>query len=96
MAKTIQQALEAFARGENHHAAELLGVHSTRGGFVFRVWAPNARAVSVTGDFNFWNPEDLPMKPIGCGVWEATSSFAKEGQAYKYCVTRADGSKLQK
>ena len=96
MAKTIQQALEAFARGENHHAAELLGVHSTRGGFVFRVWAPNARAVSVTGDFNFWNPEDLPMKPIGCGVWEATSSFAKEGQAYKYCVTRADGTKVYK
>ena len=63
---------------------------------MFRVWAPNARAVSVTGDFNFWNPEDLPMESIGCGVWEAVSSFAREGQAYKYCVTRADGTKVYK
>ena len=96
MAKAIINALEAFARGENHHAAGLLGCHPVSGGFVFRVWAPQARAVSVTGDFNFWNPEDLPMKPIGFGVWEATSSFAKEGQAYKYCVTRADGTTVYK
>ena len=93
---TKQLALEAFAKGENFHAGKLLGCHAQRGGFVFRVWAPKAKAVSVTGDFNFWNPEDLPMKPIGFGVWEAFSRHAREGQAYKFCVTRADGTTVYK
>ena len=66
-------------------------------GFVFRVWAPHAQAVSVTGDFNFWNEEDLPMHRLGSsGVWEAVSKFAKRGSAYKYCVTGANGSKVYK
>ncbi len=96
MSVAKKTALEAFCQGENFHAAKLLGCHPARGGFVFRVWAPKAAAVSVTGDFNFWNPEDLPMKPIGYGVWEAFSAFAQEGQAYKYCVTRGDGTQVYK
>lgn len=93
---TKQLALEAFAKGENFHAAKLLGCHAQRNGFVFRVWAPKAVAVSVTGDFNFWNSEDLPMKNIGFGVWEAFSSFAREGQAYKFCITHSDGTTVYK
>ncbi len=96
MAKTKAEALETFARGENFHAASLLGCHPMRSGFVFRVWAPRALGVSVVGDFNFWNSEDLPMKPIGFGVWEAYSAFAREGQAYKFCVTRPDGTAVYK
>ena len=74
-----------------------LGCHETDGGFVFRVWAPHAKAVSVTGDFNFWNAEDLPMRPLGeSGVWEAVSVYAQRGQAYKYCVTGPDGRRVYK
>ncbi len=91
-----QSDLEAFQKGENFHAQKLLGCHPQRNGFVFRVWAPKAAAVSVVGEFNFWNEADLPMKPIGFGVWEAFSEFAQEGQGYKFCITRADGSTVYK
>ena len=96
MTRTVHLALESFSRGDNYRAYNLLGCHAVRGGFVFRVWAPSAKAVSVTGDFNFWNPEDLPMEPIGSGVWEAFSAYAREGQAYKFCITRADDTRVYK
>ena len=64
--------------------------------YVFRVWAPHAQSVSVVGDFNFWNTEDLPMRKISEGVWEAVSVYAKAGQAYKYCVTGPDGRTVYK
>ena len=67
MDKKIKQMVESFHRGENIRAFELLGCHPERrdgeDGFVFRVWAPNARYVSVIGDFNFWNKASAP--PIG-------------------------------
>ena len=44
---------------------------------MFRVWAPHAQSVSVVGDFNFWNTEDLPMRKISDGVWEAVSRLRK-------------------
>ena len=66
MNETIRRAVEAFHRGDNIRAADLLGCHrETRDGvegWVFRVWAPNARAVSVAGDFNFWNRQELSMQ----------------------------------
>lgn len=100
MENTLATALEQFHTGENYRAYTVLGCHrETSGeeaGYVFRVWAPNARAISVVGDFNFWNPDDLPMECLGGGVWEAFSVFAKEGQAYKYCVTGADGQVVYK
>ena len=100
MEKTIATELQQFHTGDNHRAYAILGCHpetrEEQAGYVFRVWAPNARAVSVVGDFNFWNPEDLPMKRLDGGVWEAFSAFAKEGQAYKYYVTGAGGRVVQK
>ena len=78
-------------------AFRYLGCHLADGeGYVFRVWAPNAEAVHVVGEFNCWNPEDLPMQPIGAGVWEAVSVYAKAGQAYKYCVTGRSGRTVYK
>ena len=92
--------LRAFDEGHEEHAFEVLGCHAAsregEDGFVFRVWAPHAAMVSVVGDFNFWNEEDLPMEPIGFGVWEAFSRYARVGGAYKYCVTHADGRRVQK
>ena len=67
-----------------------------REGCVFRVWAPKARAVSVVGDFNFWNEADLPMQKLPGGVWEAVSAFAKPGQSYKFAVTGENGRTVLK
>ena len=82
--------LKRFHSGPAADAYEYLGchMHEDGEGYVFRVWAPHAQAVCVVGDFNFWNTEDLPMRKISDGVWEAVSVYAKAGQAYKYCVTR--------
>ena len=74
------------------HAAERDGVH----GYVFRVWAPRAQGVSVTGDWNFWNTEDLPMTLVEYGIWEAFSAYAREGDAYKFYIRRRDGSAVYK
>ena len=100
MDKTLAAQLEQFQSGESRRAYTILGCHRAvrdeQPGYLFRVWAPNAKAVSVVGDFNFWNPEDLPMQQIGYGVWEAFSIFAQEGQAYKYCVTAQSGQSVWK
>ncbi len=100
MDEQIRTALESFHRGDHIHAYELLGCHRATQdgteGFVFRVWAPNAQAVSVVGDFNFWNTEDLPMHKISHGVWEAFSRFARPGNAYKYRIVAPDGRWIYK
>ena len=89
-----------FHNGSSTHAFEHMGCHpEVRDGvegFVFRVWAPNAQRVSVVGDFNFWNGEDLPMTRVSQGIWEAWSPNAKVGQAYKYLVTSPWGNTVHK
>jgi 1,4-alpha-glucan branching enzyme len=54
----------------------------------FAVWAPNARAVSVIGDWNGWKAEADPLKARedGSGVWEGRASGAERGHAYKYRI----------
>ncbi len=97
MDERLASFLKRFHTASAADAYRYLGCHETDGGFVFRVWAPHARAVSVTGDFNFWNAEDLQMRPLGeSGVWEAVSVYAQRGQAYKYCVTGPDGRRVYK
>jgi 1,4-alpha-glucan branching enzyme len=58
------------------------------GGTQFSVWAPNARAVSVIGDWNGWNPEanELKARWDGSGIWEANVAEATRGAAYKYRI----------
>ncbi|RYX91823.1 MAG: 1,4-alpha-glucan branching protein GlgB [Comamonadaceae bacterium] len=60
----------------------------------FAVWAPNARHVSVIGDFNGWNADSHPLQPTQAGVWEAFVAGAKVGERYKYAVWAADGRRL--
>ena len=100
MKHTLQDMLRKFSAGQCDNAYEFMGCHpETRdgvSGYVFRVWAPNAQAVSVIGEFNFWNTEDLPMTRLDGGVWEAFSVYAREGQPYKYCVTGAFGGQVHK
>ncbi len=100
----MEQALQDFLwqfHGECcEHAYRFLGCHRTHQEgeerYVFRVWAPRAASVSVVGDFNFWNEQDLPMQKISDGVWEAVSVHARAGCAYKFCVRTADGRTLYK
>ena len=68
------------------HPAERRGVQ----GWMFRVWAPNARSVSVVGDFNDWNPGTHRLKQKG-QVWEGFIPGLKQYTSYKYAVEGADG-----
>ena len=67
-------------------------------GFYFSVWAPNATAVSVIGDFNAWNPvaHDLFVRQDGSGVWEGFIPHFKKGEAYKYRIIGYKGVVVDK
>ena len=57
----------------------------------FRVWAPNASAVSVVGDFNDWDAEDAPLTADGNGIWTGKLKGVREFDNYKYAITNASG-----
>lgn len=88
--------LYTFGIGENFHLQNYLGVHSENGSFCFRVWAPNAENVQVIGDFTDWRNRPLQMNKNQAGVWEANSLDAREGDLYKYLVTRKGGQVVEK
>ena len=75
------EALYLFHEGNYFKSYEYLGAHPSDGGYIFRLWAPNARAVSVVGDFNNWNPEVNPMTRLehSNGVWELDIPDIKVG-----------------
>jgi len=58
------------------------------GGVAFRVWAPNADAVHVVGDFNDWTDEASPLEHEEGGYWYGDVAEAKPGQGYKFALTR--------
>ncbi|MBQ7472841.1 MAG: 1,4-alpha-glucan branching protein GlgB [Oscillospiraceae bacterium] len=62
----------------------------------FLLWAPNARAVSLVGDFNGWDPAATPMERVDGGVWAAFVENIGLGGLYKYAVTQADGKMVWK
>lgn len=90
--------LYVFHQGNNRMSYDFLGAHSLLAGeFVFRVWAPRAKAVSVVGDFNDWDSAVSPMKRLNNeGVWECKVSGVKNYDAYKYSITASDGRVLLK
>lgn len=60
----------------------------------FAVWAPNARRVSVIGDFNAWDARRAPMRRVGStGVWEIFLPGLADGSLYKYDIIGADGGR---
>ncbi|WP_013122781.1 1,4-alpha-glucan branching protein GlgB [Thiomonas sp.] len=75
------------------HPGEMLGVAGTR----FAVWAPNARRVSVIGDFNGWDGRRHPMRlRRECGVWEIFLPGVSQGALYKFEILTQHGELLQK
>ncbi|ALJ20293.1 1,4-alpha-glucan branching protein GlgB [Microbacterium sp. No. 7] len=66
-------------------------------GVSFAVWAPNARAVRVVGDFNAWDGQGHAMRSLGSsGVWEIFVPGLGPGATYKYEILTQDGHWLQK
>ena len=83
--------LHLIGEGRHERLYERLGAHVVDDGVRFAVWAPNARAVSVTGDWNDWREDADPLEPAGVsGIWEGVAAAA-EGNRYKLAVLGADG-----
>ena len=84
-----------FHQGTARSAYEYMGAHAAThngvDGYMFRVWAPRAQAVSVVGDFNSWDQAAHPMEKITDGIWERFVPGGQTYDAYKFAVTGADG-----
>ena len=82
--------------GRHLDLPHVLGAHPEGDGVRFAVWAPNATAVSVVGDWNFWDRATTPMaRVLGGGIWEATSGDARLGHRYKFAVAGPDGQVVE-
>ena len=94
--------LHLFHEGSHFHAEEKLGSHpgvvDGVAGTFFAVFAPNAKSVSVMGDFNGWNKQSHPLAPRGSmGVWEGFVAGIGRGAVYKYhLVSRHGGYRVDK
>ena len=90
-----------FGEGRHYQLYHKLGAHpyTYRGqnGYYFAVWAPHAAAVSLVGDFNAWNPDATPMKPVAdSGIYELFVPGLGVGQLYKFAITTHTGTILFK
>jgi 1,4-alpha-glucan branching enzyme len=88
-----------LVEGAHRRLFERLGAHVIRHegvvGVSFAVWAPNARRVSLVGDFNAWDGRRHPMrKRVDSGVWEIFIPDLGEGAVYKYEIIGSDGALL--
>jgi 1,4-alpha-glucan branching enzyme len=92
-----EQDIYHFREGTYFRAYERLGAHAFerdgRRATHFAVWAPNASAVSVLGDFNGWQRRRDPLaaRHDSSGIWEGTIEGVGPGALYKYHVVAGDG-----
>ena len=90
-----------FGEGTHYNIFEKLGAHPKtykgKKGFYFAVWAPHAKAVSLVGDFNNWDPETDLMTPLAdSGIYELFVPEMKAGELYKFAITTQAGRILFK
>ncbi len=94
--------LHLLHEGHHYRSYDKLGAHLTqiggRSGTHFAVWAPNAEAVSVIGDFNGWNRDANPMEACHqAGIWECFVPGVGSGALYKYAIrSRWNGYQVAK
>lgn len=93
--------LELLAEGRHTRLYQRLGAQPIRkregGGACFATWAPQARSVSVIGEFNAWDTGSHPMYPLGdSGIWEGYVATARRGDLYKYRITSQSGGEFDK
>jgi 1,4-alpha-glucan branching enzyme len=91
-----------FQRGTHYRLYDLFGSHEIevlgKKGYYFAVWAPNATAVSVIGNFNDWNPVSHPLfvRLDKSGIWEGFIPGLSKGEVYKYHINGFKGAKIDK
>src|SRR5271157_4398147 len=92
-----------FRQGNHYRLYRKMGGHPAImdgvNGAWFSVWAPNARLVTVIGDFNGWNTSVAPLdaRPDGSGIWEGFIAGARSGVRYKYhIISRYQGYRVDK
>lgn len=90
-----------FREGTNFRTYNILGAHFTEHkgekGALFSLWAPNAKAVYVVGDFNGWQGDKhLMVKDDASGIWNLFITGIREGEFYKYLIKTKDGKVLFK
>lgn len=86
-----------FGKGVHYQLYEAMGArfctHQNATGVKFAVWAPNAAAVALVGDFNLWDGRLNPMRQIGSsGVWELFYPGLKAGERYKFEIRTKEGN----
>ncbi|MEO8856330.1 MAG: 1,4-alpha-glucan branching protein GlgB [Burkholderiaceae bacterium] len=94
-----EQDVFLFREGTHTRLAEKMGARLLAGGGAhFAVWAPNARSVSVIGEWNGWQPHTDPLqsRSDGSGIWEGVVRQATHGAIYKYRIDGRDGSAMDK
>lgn len=89
-----------FAQGNHYQIYEKLGAHTTEidgvAGVYFAVWAPNARNVSVLGDFNYWDGRKHQMRKSLSGVWDLFIPDIRVGCTYKFEIKNQAGHIYEK
>ncbi len=95
--------IHLFKEGNQLRLFEKLGAHPVAAegeqGIHFAVWAPNAKSVSVVGDFNEWKPDSFPLgvRWDGSGIWEGFIPGIGKGSLYKFhIVSKQRGYKVDK
>jgi 1,4-alpha-glucan branching enzyme len=94
--------IHLFKSGKHFNLYEKFGSHlaefKARAGTYFAVWAPNARTVSVIGDFNHWNSSSHKLNPRWdeSGIWEGFFPGIGKGEIYKYSIHSNTGEILEK
>ncbi len=97
-----EKDIHAYQHGNLHNGYEKFGSHFrevlTTGGFYFAVWAPNATAVSVIGEFNNWQKDKHPLfvRLDHSGIWEGFIPEIPLGTLYKYHITGFNGIEVEK
>ena len=89
--------LYLFNQGTHYRLYEKLGAHVLDGATYFAVWAPNARAVSVIGDWNGWTHGSDPLRAReSSGIWEGVIKGVGHGTRYKFSIVGPDGRTFDK
>ena len=92
--------IDTFLNGSCDCAYDFFGAHPARreeqSGWLFRVWAPNARSVHVAGPFNGWTADNYPMHALPGGIWECFAPGLQTFDSYQYLIETQTGKRIRK